>query len=322
MTDNNSSSASDKVCVCYISDQGYLLPSLISSIQAKENISAHKADIKIYYVGAPCRKSDLFQSVYEKFGIGFVTVSPDAIDEMHIMFARLFVDRFIDPAYGRILYLDGDTQIAGSLDALVDAQLPAGMFCAARDPMSLAIDWKNRVSLAQRKYFGSIGLSINQVRSYFNSGVLLFERQSWKSISSKALLRVRSRDNDFQFPDQDALNLVAGDKCLTMSFKWNFPVFLLNSGISDVIEPRVFHFMSNPRPWQGSFEPWGKKWHQNYLNVLGEFPQLAPYSLSLSGPRYLKYFLQQHYKKQIETVTWRRSRIFKQISMIETDAFV
>src|SRR5580704_2920655 len=90
-----------KACVCYISDQGYLFPSLISAIQLKKNISSGAADIIMYYVGLPTRQSALFQSIYEKFGIGFITISPDTIDTMHIMFARLFVDRFVDPKYER-----------------------------------------------------------------------------------------------------------------------------------------------------------------------------------------------------------------------------
>jgi hypothetical protein len=107
-----------------------------------------------------------------------------------------------------------------------------------------------------------------------------------------------------------------------MSFKWNFPVFLLNTGLDEIVEPRVYHFMSNPRPWQGPFQPWGHRWHSTYQHLVADHPELVQYMPTLSAPRYLKYFLQQHYKKRIETVVWRCQEIFDKVGRIEADAFI
>jgi lipopolysaccharide biosynthesis glycosyltransferase len=319
---NGANVAASKACICYISDHGYLFPSLMSAIQVRKQFSAGNADIIMYYVGKPSEKSEVFRSIYEEHGIQFVTVSHDTIDNKHIMFARLFLDRFVDPKYESIVYVDGDTQIVGDLDPLLKVQLPAGKFLAARDPMALAIDWNNRESSRQRTYFKSIGLPLDQARQYFNSGVLRLDRKSWISISADALRAADLRKETFKFPDQDALNLVAGSDCLTMSFKWNFPVFFLNIGVAETIRPRVYHFMSNPRPWQGPFEPWGRKWHTTYRDLVQQYPKLAPYVQTLSAPKYLKYFFQQHYKKGIENVVWRCQEIFEKISAIESSAIV
>lgn len=313
---------SAKTCVCYISDEGYLFPSLMSALQLRQNISAEKADVVMYYIGSMTPKSALFESTYEAHGIRFAVVSPDAIDNMHIMFARLFVDRFIGPNYRRILYIDGDTQIGANVDPLLDVQLPIDKFCAARDPLTLVLDWNNSDPFKQRAYFKEIGVSPERLRTYFNSGVLRFDRDSWTKISADALREVRSRKTSFRFPDQDALNLVAGEKCLTMSYKWNFPAFLLDTDLRDLIKPRIYHFMSNPRPWQGPFHPWGRERHSIYLDLVARHPELAPYWPTLSTPRYLKYFIQQYYKKWFESAVWRSPELSDRVAAIEYGAFV
>jgi lipopolysaccharide biosynthesis glycosyltransferase len=310
-----------KACVCYISDEGYLFPSLLSAIQIRENVSRQKADVVMYFIGEPTSKSELFRSIYAKYQIRFVVVSPKTIDSMHIVFARLFIDRFVEPTYQRILYIDGDTQIAGDINPLIDADLPPGTFCAARDPTTLATDTDKRSFPNQAAYFESIGLSANQIRLYCNSGVILFDRASWANICVDSLKLLQEKPR-LRFPDQDLINLAANGRCLTMSFKWNFPIFLMNYGFEDIIKPRIYHFMSNPRPWQGPFQPWGRKWHRTYIDLLDKHPDLRPHVNALSPPKYFKYYLQQYYKKVIEGLAWKRSDIREKIAEIEKQSFV
>lgn len=311
-----------KTCICYISDEGYLFPSFVSIRQLKANLRSNAADIVMFCIGAESRTTEAFRTIYEKIGVRFVMVPRDAIDNMHIMFARLFIDRFAAAEYSQFLYIDGDTQIASSLDALVDVVLPPDRFCAVRDPMALAIEWNNPTSRSQRAYFEQIGLPVHLVKRYFNSGVLRFERKSWAKISSDALHHVAGQNVQFRFPDQDALNLVANDKCLTMSFKWNFPVFLLKTGVSEHVHAAIYHFMSNPRPWHGPFQPWGQQWHEPYLELVNDSPQLMPYLPQLTKARYLKYYLQQYYKKYTESVTWGSQEVVDKIAAIEADVLV
>lgn len=314
--------ATASACICYVSDQGYLFPSLISALQARRNITPGLADVIMVYVGEETPISALFRSIYQGLGLRFITVSPATIENMHIMYGRLFLDRILDRSYFRILYIDGDTQIDACLDPLINVQLPSGALCAARDPMALSIEWNDRTASGQRTYFKSIGLDPGHVRNYFNSGIIRVDRDAWRDISVDTLKLVKSRAAQFRFPDQDALNLVSANRYLTMSFKWNFPVFLLNAGLDDVVLPRIYHFMSNPRPWHGPFQPWGKKWHASYIDLLKRYPELKPYMPTLSQPRYLKYFLQQHYKKRVESVVWKCPEIFDRVSEIERRSFV
>jgi lipopolysaccharide biosynthesis glycosyltransferase len=319
---DRSSSPTTNTCACYISDDGYLFPSLMSAIQLKQNMTSGKADIVMFHIGRSTQTTAFFRDLYQKLGFLFYVVSPDVIENKHIMFARLFIDRFAPAEYDRFLYIDGDTQIASNMDRLIDVSLPAGHFSGARDPMSLAIDLDNRESQAHRIYFEKIGMPLERVRSYFNSGVLRFDRQSWTDISQRALRAVQSQQMDFRFPDQDALNLVAGEMCLPMSFRWNFPAFLLGTDIEDLVTPALYHFMSNPRPWQGAFWPWGHKWHATYVRLVAEYPELKPYMPTLSLPRRSKYLLQQSLKRYTEPAFWGGPKIVERISAVEASAFV
>lgn len=313
---------STKTCICYISDEGYLFASLVGIQQLRENVSSNDADIVMFCIGTETPTTEAFRKIYERIGARFIMVPRDAIDNMHIVFARLFIDRFAPAEYSQFLYIDGDTQIAESLDALVNVKLPPDRFCAARDPMALAIEWNSPSWRSQRQYFEKIGIPIQVAKRYFNAGILRFERQSWAKISSEALSCVADQKVKLRFKDQDALNLVANDKCLTMSFKWNFPIFLLNAGVGKRIAPAIYHFMSDPRPWHGPFQPWGQDWHDPYLQLVKDIPEISQHLPRLTKTRYLKYYLQQYYKKYTERVNWGSQDIHDKIAAIEADVFV
>jgi lipopolysaccharide biosynthesis glycosyltransferase len=175
---------------------------------------------------------------------------------------------------------------------------------------------------AQREYFLSIGLPDAGLDRYFNSGVLRASRQDWASIGKECLALVRTRGERFRFPDQDALNLCCGSRRLPMSLKWNFPIFLLNSGVQRSLRPAIYHFMSNPRPWQGSFAPWGRSWHAPYPRLIAQHPELARFLGPLPISRRIKYTVQQRFKQLAERRRYRRPDIQARIAAIEQDAVI
>jgi hypothetical protein len=97
---------------------------------------------------------------------------------------------------------------------------------------------------------------------------------------------------------------------------------MLNTKACAQVQPRVLHFMSNPRPWQGPFWPWGRNRYAIYLDLVKDYPQLEPYRPVLSTPRYAKYFLQQYYKKICESAVWQSQALLDRMAQIEAGAFV
>ena len=309
-------------CCCYVIDSGYLFPTLLSAIQARQATTVERTDIKIICVGHPTDKTCLFQEICEGCGIQLVLVAPEGIDNMPIMFARFFLCRFLDLHYEAVVYLDADTQISETLEPLLDVPLQPGRFLAARDPMSVLIDTPARAWRQRRAYFRSIGIPEQVLHRYCNSGVLRFNRKDWADISRTALGASSNHGHALKFPDQDALNIIFGADYLTMSYKWNFPIFFLNCDFQDFITPRIYHFMSNPRPWDGPFHPWGQKWHTPYLRLIETYPQLIDSHRALSRLNYLKYVVQQRVKYVLESPLWRTPNVRERVLRSESEAYI
>ena len=309
-------------CCCYVIDAGYLFPTLLSAIQARSAVAVSAADVTIFCVGEGHREIDLFEPICRERGIGLVSVPPSAIDHMPIMFGRFYLARLLGAQYEAIVYLDGDTQVAGSLQPLVTAHLEPNRFLAVRDPMSIMIDGQGKVWRERRAYFRQIGIGDLELSRYCNSGVIRFNRSDWEAMSRAALRTSARHDHGLRFPDQDALNLTFGSDYLTMSYRWNFPSFFLSCGLQDLIAPNIYHFMSNPRPWNGPFRPWGRAWYDPYIALAKEYPQLKASLKPIGCYKVMKYSLQQRLKLQFESPAWRTPEIRERIMRFEAEAYV
>lgn len=308
-------------CVCYTTDDGYLLPTLISALQARAHVDA-QSGVVICHIGVKGSKAELVGEVCREANIEFINVGAEAIDGRHIMFARLFLDRIVSPNYNHLLYVDGDTQVTGGLQPLLDAQLPSGAFLAAPDPMVLMLDSDRRGWRRRRGYFSSIGLKPERLGLYFNSGVLRFARKDLGELRLACEKAPAWRMSALKFPDQDILNIACGERAIPMSFKWNFPIFFLNCGFRAPIGPRLFHFMSNPRPWHGPLRPWGEEFFAVYGRLVAEHPGLADALPLLPRWKLAKYWLQQHVKACVESTTWNNAQMHEKLRGLEARAYV
>ena len=309
-------------CCCYVIDAGYLFPTLMSAIQARSAIAVSAADVTILCIGQGRREIDLFEPICREHGIELVSVPPSAIDHMPIMFGRFYLARLLDAHYEAVVYMDGDTQVSGSLQPLFDVQLEPNRFLAVRDPMSIMIDGQSRLWRERRAYFRRIGIGEVGLSRYCNSGVIRFNRCDWEAMSRAALRTSARHDHGLRFPDQDALNLTFGSDYLTMSYRWNFPSFFLSCGLQELITPKIYHFMSNPRPWNGPFRPWGRACYDPYLALAKDYPQLQPFLKPIGRFKAMKYSLQQRLKLNFESPAWRAPRIRERIMRFEAEAYV
>lgn len=293
------------LCICYTADPGYLFPSLVSAIQARQHSAPQTADVIIFSIGADKTTNALFQRACSAEGVGFMPIKAGLPDGADAMLARLFLNRFVPDDYSELLYLDGDTQIENSLMPLLHAPVLPGHFCAAPDPMIFSLPKNTRGGKNElSEYFSNLGLSQERQSHYFNSGVLRINRNGWDEIGANAWELFKTLCGRSRFPDQDALNLAAGERHIPMSLAWNFPVFLRNARLEGKITPHIVHYMGRPKPWHGQFAPWQWRNYDCYLEVLSRHPELAPYLTSMSQPRRIKYALQQRYKQLAETKGW------------------
>jgi lipopolysaccharide biosynthesis glycosyltransferase len=282
-------------CVAYVIDNGYLLQALVSAAQARACVSRETADVVIICIDRPSPLHSEVSRIADDHGIELTYRDPAEIGAMHVMFGRLYLHRMLKEEYSRIVYIDGDTQIRGALDPLFSVDIPEGCFLACRDPAALfarlSTRWLNKIVTERRE----VGFT-RPHSDYFNSGVLIIDRDSWTGLFARCVELLRERGEGSRYPDQDILNLAVGDRCRFISTRWNFPGFLIGSREESILRPVIYHFMSNPRPWNQAAPPWGNRWSQPYAEMLKDHPALRPLAPPKSVRQAARYWAQQSYK--------------------------
>lgn len=308
-------------CILLTTDIKYLFPTLVTAITARKHSDPATADVIVACFGDEHGAMQPFRHAFAAEGVELALHSPAIIEGASPMMARLLLTRFVPAEYEEILYLDGDIIINRSLDPLLGISLPDGGFLAANDPISFIVAKDTREAISHRARMHQFGICGEMMNSYFNSGVLRIRRQGWAETGEKAWEFYCRHKGRSQFPDQDALNYAGWKNRLPMSMKWNFPIFLRNANLDSALEPHVFHFMSSPKPWHGSFSPWNASWHMPYREALVKYPALSPYVDRLSPLRTLKYRLQQRYKHLSELLLWGLSQRKTDILHYESACF-
>jgi len=108
---------------------------------------------------------------------------------------RLFFDLFVKKDTRRLLYIDCDTLVTGSLLPLAELDMGDKVIGVVRDSLSI-------------KYKEMLGLKPEDL--YFNAGVSLINVPEWKKqgITEKMMDHIQHVQAQYCNPDQDLLNLV------------------------------------------------------------------------------------------------------------------
>lgn len=122
---------------------------------------------------------------------------------------RLFLDEVLDSSVDKVLYLDADTVVDTSLEALLRMDMHGKSIGMVLD--SLGESHKEQIGLSKKD-------------EYFNSGVILFDLKRWreKRYSEKIAGHVAEERNNYPAPDQDLLNIVCKGDILRLDIKYNF----------------------------------------------------------------------------------------------------
>lgn len=283
-------------CITYVANEGYLFGTLLSALQARRHTSRELADVAIFCVGEPGKEASVVASVCAAESILFKVVPLSILDGSDFRYARLFLDRFVPEQYDQLLYLDGDTQVCSSLDELIKNCPAPGRFAAVRDALVFSLNETTGLAGRQREHLVELGIPEANWPGYFNSGVMRINRNGYAELGQRAMAAYQAKATVIKYFDQDVLNIAGIEVCDHISPRWNFPSHLLGR-LDRSIPPAIIHFMAHPKPWHGPLPPWGKRYHQPYLDLASRFPQLSPFRPRMSGAKYLRYMLQQRAKK-------------------------
>ncbi|MER0122266.1 glycosyltransferase family 8 protein [Streptococcus sp. ZJ93] len=142
-------------------------------------------------------------------------------------------------AADKVLYLDADLVVTGSLKALYDTDISQVAVAAVPDTLV--------------KYL--------QHKKEFNAGVLLIHSKKWRELKVLEKALHMHADSQISLPDADqsVLNLLFKDNWLELPIQYNYQVagyhVALRSSVITSQLPLIVHYTTSMKPWKKNYIP-------------------------------------------------------------------
>lgn len=294
------------IVIC--TDNNYIMPSGVLFCSICEN---NKPENIIFHVIADQSFSDAsrqaLSDIIKKYDkeIRFYQIDPSIFasfpigrkdQPIHITLAayyRLYLTELLPKELNKVLYLDGDIIVRGSLKDLWNTDIENYAVGVIPDLHEGSISNYNRL-----RYSPTLG--------YFNSGVLLINLQYWRenNILNDFLSYAKENYKALKFHDQDILNFIFRNQKLRLPIKYNLQNEMLfkepdisweyENELNEAIQnPIILHFTSRLKPWNKECDhPYKNEFfkYQNLTQWKG-MPVQNRYKPSLK--RYIKKILQK-----------------------------
>ncbi len=209
---------------------------------------------------------------------------------------RLLIPELID--VGKILYLDSDIIVNGSIKELYKQDLNNYYVCAVEDA---GFDRHNK-------------LKMNIQSKYFNSGMMLINLALWKTsgLQKKVIDFIENNPQAVLFPDQCGLNSIINGQWKKVPLKYNQPSSIFNPSFEEQFDcfskaelneakknPVIIHYTSGSKPWHSTNTHPYKYLYWKYLKMTrykhAIYSDLMPMYL-------LKSLIPAKLKQQIKTI--------------------
>jgi lipopolysaccharide biosynthesis glycosyltransferase len=185
------------------------------------------------------------------------------------IYYRLYLPSLLQ-SLSRIIYLDADTVVLRDLAPIFDLPLNDFPLVAMPDYALYYFELMSAIPVGERRrpvifYLRNmLGIEYRGPSSYFNSGVMLLNLDAWRTLDITArCVAFIERFDYLQWPDQDALNVICGQRFLALDARWNAfarwceapsplgPSNALTALQNDwVHDPWIVHFSGDCKPWK------------------------------------------------------------------------
>ncbi len=175
----------------------------------------------------------------------FAATLPHSRSLPPIIYARIYLERFIPETASRFLYIDCDVFVRRPIENLFAIDL-------AGKPLGAAIE-PGRLHLIAGDDLKGNGKPFDSADLCFNSGVLLIDRKKWVETNVPEKLRQYAASGlmDRLYMDQDMLNYVFRNNWFELDPLWNLtkPSLAMRA-----LDPYIVHYTTGFKPWR-SFAP-------------------------------------------------------------------
>lgn len=155
-------------------------------------------------------------------------------------FARLLIPELF-PDDGRVMYIDSDMLVVGSLHEAWESDLTGKYIAAVHDMLPPLSEMR------------SIGVHPDR---YFNAGFLVLNLEAWRlrKVAQFCIDALSAPDCPYLLQDQSALNDIARGHILYLDAGYNF--YAVNGWDGKITTPRnsirIIHYLGSKKPWDVS----------------------------------------------------------------------
>lgn len=220
---------------------------------------------------------------------------------------RLSMERWLPTGARRVVYLDCDVLVLDDIATLMDTDMQ-------QRPIAAVMNLQN--SPGER-----LGLPYT---SYFNSGVILIDLECWtaRKVADNAQRLLNAKQaTHWQYPDQDALNMIFPD-WHPLPLRWNMQPYTYRAVekqathyaewrqelLCALARPAVVHFIGATKPWHAASR-------HPLAPLFRDYQNLTPWPITLKG------YPDSRLKRILRTPKiWRRRRKLKSFPVFSLPA--
>ncbi|WP_312223850.1 glycosyltransferase family 8 protein [Rhizobium rhizoryzae] len=312
--------------VVFVTDKGFLVPSLVAALQVLEQREASSAaDIVVVLIDIDQGLHQTLERLFNPLGIIFFALNASEFlpsegaffNKTHVpktTLGRLALHKVLPDQYVNIVYLDGDIQIVGDIGPLLRHRVAAGKIAAVTEGNWLCEGDMGHYWPKHQAYMTALG--ITDPLDYFNAGILAFRLDTWREMAPRALAYFTSYPERCLYHDQSALNAVFHGHRECLSPIYNYASLYADLNLTAEVSPRIIHFTGGNKPWHYGGPPWNGRFLTIYRTFLETYPQLASFldlrlrqdarSAGLDLKDLIRNRLVQPYRRQRRRVRLRR----------------
>ena len=210
----------------YIPYVSVMIQSIMENAQ-----SEHKYDLYILHRDIKNETMEKLQnqvSEFSKISLNFVDMSPyiknyNFFVSWHITietYFRLFIP-YIFPDMEKILYLDGDMVCLADVSELFNTNISDNLIAGASDP-GLCLHYVPKKAYKKIKMRFDVLLNMENPQNYINAGMLLINCKKFREMYTIQDIIDTITSKEWNYHDQDVINVLAKDKTLRLSKSWNY----------------------------------------------------------------------------------------------------